>query len=857
MSAREDPLAPAAVGAVSLGDDVAELRLVGVLRDLQELTLRCRGNVDEEIAGVLELGCRELGLSTGFLVRMCDGGATVIGATGPGVDVSSEVLPAAGSYWEVAGSADAPIFFPDPCCISGQPSWPPDPAARFDRYVGARVCADGRLYGVLSFASPAACTTILGGADREIVAVLARHLEGLLARQEEVVWVVEALNEVSIATGAAFFEKLARKTSEILEAPCVLVCERLPDDPGRVRSHANWQDGEIVGNVEYAVAGTPCERVLETGFHHCPDAVQARFPADRALAEIGARSYLGVAIRDGNGEIIGQIATLDRQPRVASSRREVLIRLLGARATAGFARARAERALEEERARLDLLSSAGHIGIFDMDLEAKHLALNGTLREWTGLGEDDCLRAWQHALSATDREKIRAAVRRHIERGTDAYLVEHQMRTETRGVRWFLARGRAVRNDAGEAVRIVGAVFDITAEKRAQAERARLETKVQQAQRPESLGVLAGGLAHDFNNLLMGVLGNAGLARRAVSSGSLLDRKLAEIETAAQRAADLTNQMLAYAGRARFTAESFDLNGLVEEMVRLLRTVVSKKAVLSLQLGSEPLSIEADAAQVRQVVMNLITNASDALADQPGAVSIATGYRYFDRYFLAGVVPDADLTEGVYAFLEVVDSGVGMDDDTRGRIFDPFFTTKFTGRGLGLAAVLGIMRSHGGGIRVQSAPGEGTRATVLFPPADADEAMLEEGPEVDDDAWEGQGAVLVVDDDEMVRSLMATVLEEAGFEVLTAVDGVEALSVFEANADRIRLILLDMMMPRMDGEKVYAEIRARRPGAAIILMSGFSEEQVTRGISDADAKFLKKPFQITDLLDTVQDVLDS
>jgi len=355
----------------------------------------------------------------------------------------------------------------------------------------------------------------------------------------------------------------------------------------------------------------------------------------------------------------------------------------------------------------------------------------------------------------------------------------------------------------------------------------------------------------------MGVLGNAGLARRSVQAGSLVDQKIEEIEIAANRAAELTNQMLAYSGRARVVADSFDLNQMVEEMARLLRTVVSKKAALSLQLGSERLPIEADSAQVHQVVMNLITNASDALADHPGAVTMTTGLRHFDRHFLSEVVPDEDLTEGSYAFLEVVDTGVGMDEETRGRIFDPFFTTKLSGRGLGLAAVLGIMRSHGGGIRVQSAPGEGTRMTVLFPSSEADEAILEGDPGGDEDVWEGQGAVLVVDDEETVRSLMVTVLEDAGFEVLTASDGVQALEVFEANADRVRLILLDMVMPRMNGEEVYTEIRSKNPDTSIILMSGFSEEQATRSISDDDARFLKKPFQITTLLDTVQKLLDS
>ncbi len=834
------------------------IRFVEVLRALQDLAAEARGDVGEQFAEVLALGCRELDLPVGVLIKIRDGQATVLDAVAPDDTVEpGATFPVGNTYCGALVEARGPIGFPD----DGQafsPKWPSDPVLRLETYVGVPIRIADQLHGVLSFGSRERRTEPFGLDEKQILEVLGRHLEGVIGGQEDLTAVADALAAVSSNSPDEFFTVLARKAAELLGADYVAICERSSPDPSRVCARAYLANGVVGEPYEYALAGTPCEKVLEEGLYHCADGVQELFPEDRDLATLGVRSYLGAAMRDNDGESIGLIATLNTDPIGRFPRRERLLGILASRAAACLARMQAERELGEQKKLFEHAAAAGHIGIWEMDLEANTLKLDSNAREILGApGADDMLAAWTEALHPADCDSVREAIGAHVRGETEGYLVEHRVERRDGTTRWVLVRGRAIRDADGKAVRTIGAGIDITGQKELEAERQRLETKVQQSQRLESLGVLAGGLAHDFNNLLMGVLGNAGLARRAVESGSLADRKLAEVETAAQRAAELTNQMLAYSGRARFTADSFDLNGLVEEMARLLRTVVSKKAALSLQLGSETLPIEADAAQVRQIVMNLITNASDALADQPGAVTMATGLRHFDRYFLSEVVPDEDLTEGTYAFLEVVDTGVGMDEDTRTRIFDPFFTTKSTGRGLGLAAVLGIMRSHGGGIRVQSAPGEGTRATIIFPPAEAAEDMLEDDPGVDDDAWEGQGAVLVVDDEEMVRNLMATVLEDAGFEVLTANDGVEALDVFEANSDRIRLILLDMMMPRMNGEEVYTEIRAKNPDTSVILMSGFSEDQVTRGIPGDSARFLKKPFQITDLLDTVQDLLDS
>ena len=256
---------------------------------------------------------------------------------------------------------------------------------------------------------------------------------------------------------------------------------------------------------------------------------------------------------------------------------------------------------------------------------------------------------------------------------------------------------------------------DSTGRRRSEEERLAFERRMQQTQKLESLGVLAGGIAHDFNNLLMGILGNADLALSKSPPESPVRAYIRNIDTAAQRAADLANQMLAYSGKGRFVVEPIDLSRLVEEMGHLLATVISKRAALRYRLAADLPPVEADATQLRQVVMNLITNASDALGDEEGVITVATGVVEIDPAGTAPRSSGAPLPPGTYVFIEVSDTGCGMDPATRARIFDPFFTTKQTGRGLGLAAVLGIVRGHRGALRVSSEPGQGTTFTVLFP----------------------------------------------------------------------------------------------------------------------------------------------
>lgn len=387
---------------------------------------------------------------------------------------------------------------------------------------------------------------------------------------------------------------------------------------------------------------------------------------------------------------------------------------------------------------------------------------------------------------------------------------------------------------------------------RAEDERRQFEDQLRQSQKLESLGVLAGGIAHDFNNLLTAILGHADLAQASLPPGSPLRPHIDEINTASRRAADLAGQMLAYSGRAQLVIKPVRLSKVVRELGQLLEASVSKKAPLKFRLDPDLPVIDADPTQLRQVVMNLIINASEAMGDVAGEVTVTT--RVAD---VPGSVPDGTWIGGTpppgrYVAFEVADTGCGMDAGTLSRIFDPFFTTKVTGRGLGLAVVLGIVRGHAGHLAVDTAPGRGTVFAILFPPS----AHLEETGAADDGTkpaatWTGCGTVLIVDDEPAVRRLAKVMVERCGFDTLLAEDGEEALRVFRANQGLVTGVLLDLSMPRMGGRETLRELRRLDPDVPVLLSSGYPEQDPVPGATG----FVQKPYRLATLSEALRTAL--
>lgn len=403
---------------------------------------------------------------------------------------------------------------------------------------------------------------------------------------------------------------------------------------------------------------------------------------------------------------------------------------------------------------------------------------------------------------------------------------------------------------------VTAAIRDITERQKSEDEKRQLQNQIQHSQKLESLGILTGGIAHDFNNLLTAILGNASLASLHVLPESPAFPAVEEIEKASSRAAELIEQMLAYAGKGRFLILPINLSRIVDEMTHLLRTVVSKKATLRLEFADDLPMVSADATQLRQVIMNLITNASDALGEKSGVITIRTGVLYADQTYLQSTYIYENLPAGNYVYLEVSDTGCGMDQDTLHKIFDPFFTTKFHGRGLGLAAVLGIIRGHGGAIKIESELNRGTTFKILLPFTKFSEGQTINPPQTQT-KWKGSGTILVIDDEESVRILSRRVLELAGFQVLLGNDGRDGLAKFKEHINEIRLVLLDLTMPHLNGEEVFREMRLLKPNVKVVLMSGYSEQEVDELFAGKGLTgFVQKPFRTNDLIKTIRQSLE-
>jgi two-component system cell cycle sensor histidine kinase/response regulator CckA len=374
-----------------------------------------------------------------------------------------------------------------------------------------------------------------------------------------------------------------------------------------------------------------------------------------------------------------------------------------------------------------------------------------------------------------------------------------------------------------------------------------------ESQKLEALGVLAGGIAHDFNNLLTVILGNTGVALSTLASEARERGPLGQVELAATRCAELARQMLAYSGKGQFVVEVLDLAEIVSGQAELIKAAVSKTAVVALEVAHDTPMVEADATQLRQVVLNLITNASEAIGDATGTISVRCGPIDAERAFLSEYDFAGQLPDGRYAFLEVADTGAGMDTETKEKIFDPFFTTKFTGRGLGLAAVQGIVRGHGGAMKVRTAPGQGTAFTLIFP------ASVKSAPAAAHSApmiGHATGTVLVAEDDDAVRRMTVMMLESIGLTVVSASDGAQALHLFKTRADEFAFVLLDLTMPGMSGDEVITELECIGTTTPIVLASGYDSQELSqRFVGRGVAAFLQKPYQLSQLRATVLEVL--
>ena len=502
-------------------------------------------------------------------------------------------------------------------------------------------------------------------------------------------------------------------------------------------------------------------------------------------------------------------------------------------------RKRAEKSLRASRERLDLALDSADLGLWYSDLPPGALEMNELCKRHYGLpaGAEVTSETISSLIHPEDRERVAAAREKAIAEGVP-FDAEYRTVGSDGVTRFVRAAGRAFSDGSEAPNRFDGVTLDITAQKRR-------EESEREVQRLESLGLLAGGIAHDFNNLLTGVLGNASLLLDDLDENSRERGYVEGIARAAERAAQLTHQILAYSGRGRFVIQPVNMSQFIPETTALIQASIPKSVKLQLELAPDLPAVEADLAQLQQLVMNFVVNGAEAIGPEGGRVAVRTFVQQADEAYLRARRLEQRIAPGLYVALEVEDTGCGMDDATLARIFEPFFTTKFTGRGLGLAAVQGIVRGHNGAIEVASSK-EGSTFRVLLPAQAA--AAPAEPPRFEDShktpaAAPCEGAVLVIDDEEVVCATAGAALEKLGYLVVIARDGQEAVRVFRERPEEIRLVLLDMTMPGLSGEETLRHLRAVRADVPVVLSSGYSEaEALERFGGQALAGFLQKPY---------------
>jgi len=568
------------------------------------------------------------------------------------------------------------------------------------------------------------------------------------------------------------------------------------------------------------------ERVIVEDVARSP--IFAGSPALAAMLEAEARAVQSTPLVSRSGKLLGMFSTHYRTPRRPSERDLRLLDVLARQAADLIERKRSE----DIRGQLSAIVESSGDAIYIYDFAGKVLTWNRAAEELYGYGERDMVgRNVREVVPPDYVPEITNLINPAVLQGKIIRNLESKRMRRDGSIFPALLTISPVSDEHGKVVALSVIARDISDQKR-NAE------SLRETQKLESLGLLAGGIAHDFNNLLTGVIGNASLLLDDVPTGSPQAEKVQGLILAAERMARLTSQMLAYSGRGHFVIEPVDLSKQVVQITSLIQASIPKNVELRLSLANNLPLVEVDVSQLQQVIMNLVINAAESIGDGEGTVELRTELETIGEEHVKANLARTLPQSGEYVAITVEDTGCGMNESTRSRIFDPFFTTKFTGRGLGLSSVLGIVRGHKGLITVDTHPGAGTKFRVFFPVSSA--GAREESPPTQ--SVRGSGTVLVVDDEDVVRTVAKAALQRLGFTVLIAVNGSDALRIYAEQHQAIDIILLDMMMPVMGGEETLRHLLEIRPDAAVIAMSGFNEREAKQRFGSGIMGFVQKPF---------------
>lgn len=510
-----------------------------------------------------------------------------------------------------------------------------------------------------------------------------------------------------------------------------------------------------------------------------------------------------------------------------------------------------EEKLMESEQRFRRMADQAPVLIWLANAQGYREFVNATWLRFTGRSEtQERGLGWLESVHPEDRSRVLRSHEQLLER-REPLSLEYRLRRADGAYSWVFAQWRPLLGADGRATAFIGCCLDVTETRQAREERGLIERRLQEARRMESLGLMAGGIAHDFNNLLTGILGHQSLASLDVEPGTAIAEHLAEIQAATLKAADLCRQMLAYSGHGRFMVQQVNLSRQIEEQAAALENTLPPQVSLSLELTSGLPMASIDLSQLRQLISNLVCNATESFGENEGRIILRTGMAEVPTEGRGIRILEARHPGLPHVFLEVIDDGPGIPTEDFERIFEPFYTTKFMGRGLGLPAVLGIVRGHGGELRVHTVPGHGTALRCAFP------CTPEPGARLRAPSWKGSGRVLVVDDEQSILDTMEDMLGLIGFEVSCCSTGADAVRLFTQSPDEFAVVLLDLTMPDVDGVQVLQAMRRCRASVRILIVSGFSEEEtMLRFLGNRPSGFLQKPFDLEKLRSAVRLVME-
>ncbi|MDQ6957884.1 MAG: PAS domain S-box protein [Mariprofundaceae bacterium] len=662
-------------------------------------------------------------------------------------------------------------------------------------------------------------------AEENVLGTFAMYYTGIRSPSDHEIQVIEsAANLAAIAIEHDRKEETLRQLVEVIPDAVMMHCQ------GKI-VYANAAAAKLFGATVHSMLGMPILNFVHADMQsmvmkRMGKAVQLPMPpVEEKLQRLDGSVF--------DAEVTALPVKYQGRPAI-----EVIIHDLSVRKEA-----------EAEARRLRVAVEHAPEGIFIANSEGKITYCNSAFARESGLEPDQMLGRYAAEFRGGDKDDIDyRKILSRLNRG-ESWEGEFTV-PNAKGCKRTVIRKVAPVTEMGETHYHVGIDFDVT-EKYAQ------QARLEHTQRLESLGVLAGGIAHDFNNILTAILGNASLARMKLERTSAVQEHLHKIEVSSRRAGNLCHQMLAYAGKGKRVAKPMNISTLVNDISAMLEVSLGKNVTLEKHLETSLPSIEADESQMEQVLMNLITNANEAMQGENGSITITTGVMQGDASYLKACLGTEGPQEGQYVFLEVSDNGCGMNVQTKTRMFDPFFTTKRTGRGLGMSALLGIVSQHHGALHLRSREGEGTTFRILFPKVEyhVDEVQHSEGPEIN---TRFSGVALVVDDEEIVRETASSLLKHMGFDVLVAEDGQAGVEAFQKNKDQITVVLLDMNMPRMNGKEACRKMHDMRPNIPIILASGYSETHLSDDfMKKKTAGFLHKPYSKTHLVQILHRAMNS